>query len=231
MSSDFDEMLRQIQQFPANLLDDTAHLLAEMYSADALMGTENSVPITIDKITRTSMVQGAVLNQIMRQQGVTHSLEIGCAYGFSTVWMLDAIRDRQGGKHISVDPFERRDWGGVGLFQANRLVNNGEFEWIEDFSIHAIPSLIRTGSLFDFVYIDGNHRFDDVIVDFYLVDQILRPGSLVALDDLWMPSIQAALRFVMKNRAYEWIQQPIENMAVLQKRDNDDRPWNHFHAF
>jgi predicted O-methyltransferase YrrM len=88
---------------------------------------------------------------------------------------------------------------------------------VEDYSIHALSDLIRDQAEFDFIYIDGNHRFDDVIVDFYLSDQVLRPGGLMALDDLWMQSIRTAANFIVNNRAYRLVPQPVEKMIVLKK--------------
>jgi predicted O-methyltransferase YrrM len=98
-------------------------------------------------------------------------------------------------------------------------------------SIHALSDLIRRGEKFDFIYIDGNHRFDDVIVDFYLSDQLLRLGGLIVLDDKWMPSVQTAASFILHNREYEWLPQPVRNIAVFQKKRDDVRDWKHFHNF
>ena len=53
----------------------------------------------------------------------------------------------------------------------------------------------RTGSApakaFDFIFVDGAHRFDDVLVDFYLIRPSARKvGGLMVLDDIWMASIR-----------------------------------------
>jgi len=124
-----------------------------------------------DAVTRTSIAQGAQINQIIRQSKATKSLEIGFAYGFSTVWILDALRPRLNSFHIAIDPFELTQWGGVGLHQIKRLNAEPVFEWIAEQSIHALSRLIKSGKRFDFIFIDGNHRFDDILVDFYLSDQ------------------------------------------------------------
>jgi hypothetical protein len=97
------------------------------------------------------------------------------------------------------------------------------FEWIENFSIHALSNLIRKRAKFNFIFIDGNHRFDDVIVDFYLSDQILQPGGLVVFDDMWLNSVRTATNFILNNRSYEVVPQPFENMLVLRKTRYDNR--------
>jgi hypothetical protein len=44
-----------------------------------------------------------------------------------------------------------------------------------------------------------NHRFDDVIVDFYLSDQILRIGGIIAFLDMGMNSVRTAANFILNN--------------------------------
>jgi predicted O-methyltransferase YrrM len=171
------------------------------------------------------------MNRLMVENAVTRSLEVGFAYGFSSVWMMDALAGRADAHHTAIDPFQDTDWGGVGLAQVARLGAQAGFRHVPDFSIFALTALEREGAKFDFVYIDGNHRFDDVLVDFYLCDRLVVPGGLMALDDLWMPSIRSVLSFVMQNRSYELVAQPAINLAVIRKLREDDRNWRHFKRF
>jgi predicted O-methyltransferase YrrM len=202
-----------------------------MYSSDRLQGSESDKPIPLDGISAISLKQGAMINELMRTYSTERSLEIGFAYGFSTIWMLDALRSRNTSLHISIDPFEKSHYGGIGLYQVQRLASKTSFNWKNDLSIHALSDLIREAAKFDFVFIDGNHRFDDVIVDFYLSDQILKPGGLIVFDDMWMPSIQAAVSFVLNNRDYALVPQPVGNMTVIKKKRDDNRQWTHFNNF
>lgn len=224
-------ILDQIRSASARLHPTTLLVLADMYGPGKLRGTESDELLSIDEHTRVSIEQGAMLNTLMRDHSVERSLEIGLAYGFSTVWMLDALCSLKGSAHTAVDPFQKTHWGGIGLAQAARLEYAGRFEWIPDYSIHALSRLIHNKRQFDFIYIDGNHRFDDVIVDFYLADQIMRPGGLIVLDDMWMNSIRSATNFIINNRAYELLPQPVRNISVLRKIRDDDRSWEHFVSF
>ena len=201
-------------------------ILSEMYSARQLEGADGQVEI--DQVTRVDRMKGEEINRIVRENKVEKSLEIGLAYGFSAIWIMDALP--KCGSHTAIDPFQASTWSGVGATQANRL-RGRRFQLIEDYSIHALSDLIRAGERFDFVFIDGNHRFDDVLVDFYLSDQILKPGGVLALDDIWMPSIRTVASFVLTNRAYEPIRQRSGRMAVLRKHRDDDRDWRHFRPF
>ena len=228
----YPKLIDQIGSSSPDIHHTTVAVLDYMYHSDKLTGTESDQPMCIDKSTRISVRQGATINSLMRAHSVKRSLEIGLGYGFSTVWMLDALRSQKDSLHIAIDPFEQSSWHGIGLVQVKRLgLEERRFQWVEDYSIHALSDLIRNQAQFDFIYIDGNHRFDDVVVDFYLSDQVLRPGGLIALDDLWMQSIRTAANFIITNRAYKLVLQPVDNMMVLKKEHGDNRDWLHFKSF
>jgi predicted O-methyltransferase YrrM len=220
----------RIQSLAPSLDPRTLNVLVDMYDGSSLLGTESKTPIPIEKATRIGPEHGATLRQLMIDSSTSRSLEVGFAYGFSTLWMLDALRSKLNGMHIAIDPFEKSAWHGIGLKQVENIQFERKFEWLESASIHALSDLIRQGEKFDFIFIDGNHRFDDVIVDFYLCDQLARPGALIVLDDLWLPSIRAASNFIIKNRNYR-IHPQSTGAFTLQKVQDDDRDWRHFEAF
>ena len=209
----------------------TLNVLTDMYSLNYLYGTEQKEPIQIEKTTRISIEQGSMINHIMRSENVSRSLEIGFAYGFSSIWILDSLLNKSSSFHIAIDPFEKSAWHGVGLKQIEKFGEKVNFLWESKYSIHSLSNLISKKEKFDFVFIDGNHRFDDVIVDFYLSDQLIEPNGIIALDDMWMPSIQKVAKFILTNRSYQVIPQSVSNMIVLKKNQNDNRNWNHFNCF
>lgn len=211
----------------------TIDVLTDMYTSDRLEGTESDQPIPLNMESRVSIEQGAMLNELMRSHSTKLSAEIGFAYGFSTIWMMDALRSRNGSFHTSIDPFQKINYGGIGLRQVERLPFDTRFQWRKALSILALTDLIREEAKFDFIFIDGNHRFDDVIVDFYLSDQILKAGGLLAFDDTWMPSVYSAINFVLKNRDYDIVPLPltVHNMTVIKKKQDDNRHWTHFDNF
>lgn len=206
-------------------------ILKDMYSLDCLYGTEQNEPIQIEKTTRISIEQGSMINHVIRSENVKRSLEIGFANGFSSIWILDALLNKSDALHIAIDPFEKSHWQGVGLKQVEKLGEKVNFKWENKHSIHSLSYLISKKEKFDFIFVDGNHRFDDVIVDFYLSDQLIEPNGIIALDDMWMPSIQKAAEFILTNRTYKIIPQNVSNMIVLKKIQNDNRKWNHFNRF
>lgn len=213
------------QQCPA-LGEPALGVLARMYCATHLQGTEGVAEVGNTKIP---VLEGAVLHRLVQMIGAKRTLEIGFAYGFSTVWLLAALPP--GGRHVAIDPFELSHFAGVGLRQVEALALPEAFEWRQALSIHALSDAIRHGERYDLVFIDGNHRFDDVLVDFYLADQVLQVGGILALDDMWMPSVRTVVEFITTNRAYRPVQQPEGNLAVFQKYAEDQRDWRHHVPF
>jgi predicted O-methyltransferase YrrM len=243
-NSERSKVAAEIRRLAPNIGKDTEEVLADMYTAKQLSGTTSDQPISLVGTTKNcglgpavglvagiDIAQGAQINELVRQSGAIRSLEIGFAYGFSTTWILDALRSHTNSGHVAVDPFEITLWGGVGLAQVKRLNPTPNFEWISEHSIHALSNLIKSQLKYDFIYIDGNHRFDDVLVDFYLSDQLASPGGLMVFDDMWMPSVQTVINFILRNRQYEIVPQPIQNIMVLKKLSDDNRDWRHFESF
>ncbi len=187
-------------------------------------------PVVMDTVTRISPQQGGLLYELARRPEVLRTLEIGFAYGFSTVFLLEGLVGKEGASHCAIDPFERGMWNGIGL-RAVRALGFENFRWAEDSSIHELSRLVKAGERFDLVYIDGGHRFDDILVDFYLSDQVLNVGGFLIMDDMYLASTRLVDRFIATNRAYTKVTQPVANAAVYRKAADDQRNWDHFVPF
>ena len=185
----------------------------------------------LDAVTRISREQGEFLYRLTVETKAERTLEVGMAYGFSTLFFLAAHRALGAGCHTAVDPFENTLWHGIGLTKVEHSGCGPSFRWLEQTSIRALPALRDAGEVFDLVYIDGDHRFDAVIMDFHLADPLCRIGGHIVLDDLWMPSIRCAARFIQQNLPYQRVEQPIQNILVLRKTAEDQRRWDHFEPF
>ncbi len=145
-----------------------------------------------------SRVEGEHLSALIAAHpGIVTTLEIGCAYGISALYMCDALRDRPGARHTIIDPVQTGVWEGIGIAQLERA-GIDFFELIEEPSELALPELLRRAGpdSFDFVFIDGWHTFDQVIVDLYFANRLVRPGGFIALDDCDWPAVATALSYV-----------------------------------
>ena len=130
------------------------------------------------------------------------TLEVGLGLGGSA--MLFTASHRQAGRppmaqHTAIDPLQTNFWKNGALMALENAGLRGYLNFRADFSSIALPTLIREGAIFELIYIDGSHFFDDVFVDFYFTAQLLADGGIVAFDDSTNPHVRKVLRFIRAN--------------------------------
>jgi len=204
--------------------------LLSMYNGEPQLGADGQRH-GLDEITRISPEQGMWLYSLCRGAKPKATLEIGLAYGFSTVFFLAAIRENGIGHHTAVDPLQC-NWNGIGCHQSRSLDMSDSFRFIEEKSVAALVHLADRGESFEVIFIDGNHRFDDVVVDFTLSAELCPMGGCIVLDDMWMPSIRMAVAFIRSNRKdFEEIRTSLSNIAAFRRISQDAREWRHYVKF
>jgi predicted O-methyltransferase YrrM len=153
--------------------------------------------------------EGALLQRIIDDIRPERSLEIGCAYGVSSLYICEALASakasaRQAGapRHIVVDPFQSTQWRGIGL----KNIHDAGFASLVDFreepSEVVLPRLLHEGATLDFAFVDGWHTFDQVMVEFYFINRLLRVGGVIAFDDANRRSINRVVRHALTYPAY-----------------------------
>jgi predicted O-methyltransferase YrrM len=76
-------------------------------------------------------------------------------------------------------------------FERNVAPFAARVEKIKSRSAPALDALIAEGRRFDLAYIDGGHRYDDVMTDSVAVWTMLEPAGIVIWDDYeWAPEFQ-----------------------------------------
>jgi predicted O-methyltransferase YrrM len=202
-----------------------------MYSAESMAGTDGQ-QYPVDLRTGIPPSQGMLLYGLCCSLKASATLEIGFAYGFSAVFFLAAIAGNKGGHHTAIDPFQRNDWHGIGLVNVGAVDGGSSFRFIEERSDRAVTDLARQNSSFDLIFIDGNHRFDDALVDFYLYAPLCRIEGLIILDDMWMNSIQTVASFIRSNRPdFAEVATDHPRVCAFKRISEDRREWEHFRPF
>jgi predicted O-methyltransferase YrrM len=213
------------------MLDTTMYKLATMYENHPQKGSDGTLH-TMDTITRISIEQGHLLAALHAAVKPKVSIEIGLAYGFSTLFILDAAFQTGSGRHIAIDPFQETMWHGIGCQAVKDLNFDSKFEYIPEMSVVALTDLCKQGVKADYIYIDGAHTFDYALVDFFCSNRLLNVGGILIFDDMWMPPIQKVVSFIRTNLgSYQEMPTSVKNVACLKKLKEDDRPWNHFAPF
>src|ERR1700733_2878238 len=144
----------------------------------------------------------ALYKTILQTQTST-VLEVGMAFGVSSLGILTALRDiGQNGRLISIDPVQTPDWKGCGLASIARAGLKERHEMHEDYDYNVLPRLLASGLKIDFAYIDGWHTFDYTLLDWWFVDRMLTVGGIAAFNDCSWPAVEKAIEFVLTHRKY-----------------------------
>jgi Methyltransferase domain len=130
---------------------------------------------------------------------------VGCAFGISSLYICEALREVNAAKHVIIDPYQHYLWEDIGIANLRRAGHVDIIDFHEVFSYQHLARLTEERVTIDFAFIDGQHNFDYVLVDFFLIDKLLRPGGIVILDDLLHPPIRSVCRYVLSNLHYQCV--------------------------
>jgi predicted O-methyltransferase YrrM len=130
-------------------------------------------------------------------------VETGLANGISTLAILTALEEiGEQGRLISIDPFEARDYKNCGLVAVRRAGLAARHQHIDRPSHLALPQLLASNTRVDLAYIDGDHRVDFVLLDFWYLDRMLPVGGAIAFNDCQMDSVNKVIAFLQTYRRY-----------------------------
>ncbi len=226
---------RSTEEILKELDDPFKSALLSLYNGELQKGADGQLHET-DREVCISPEEGMWLYELCLSLKPAATLEIGMAYGYSTLYFLAAIAKNRLGCHTAIDPFQQSKWHGIGILNATaygpRLDAGNTFRFIEDRSDGVATDLVRSGDKYDLIFVDGFHRFDDVLVDFYLYAQVCNIGGCIIVDDMWMRSIQTAVDFIRRNRKdFREIPSKVRNCCIFEKIGDDKRVWHDFVEF
>jgi predicted O-methyltransferase YrrM len=117
-----------------------------------------------------------VLRELIRERKPANSLEVGLANGASAQTILASLTEFAVGtyQHSAIDPFQKDFWKSTGLSSVQTAGFQDHFKFIEDLSSQGLPRLLEAGDRFDLIYVDGNHDFDNVFVDYFYGERLLK---------------------------------------------------------
>jgi predicted O-methyltransferase YrrM len=184
--------------------------------------------------------EGRGLRGWIERERATNSIEIGLAYAFATLHIVDGLLTNACGartvRHTAIDPFQTSAFGGLGR---QHLADAGLADLVEvheEESQLALPRMVAEGRSFDFAFVDGNHRFDRVFLDLVYLGRLLRPGAVAFVDDVQLRAIARAIEFLTSNRGWRVEEQseaePEHQWAVLRTpTEHDERGYADFRDF
>jgi predicted O-methyltransferase YrrM len=178
-------------------------ILQDMYANGTAMDSEGkSVPIH----SHITEEEARFLEDFIRKDSnIVRTLEIGCGFGASALCICSAIAGRVGASHTMLDPFQTEGYRDVGMENLRRA----GFDFarlIAERSEFGLPPLAQAeAGSYDLIFIDGNHTFDQVLVDIFFANKLVRIGGYIVLDDNDFPGVRRAISYLSKYPAYRVI--------------------------
>ncbi|MFT4519067.1 MAG: putative O-methyltransferase YrrM [Halioglobus sp.] len=162
--------------------------------------------------------EGGVLQHWLCESSATRLLEIGCAYGISSLYICEAISDRDIECYHVIDAYQQQQWCDVGRRHLQLAGPTERISFHESLSEQCLPALLTEDLHFNFVYVDGWHTFDQVMLEFFYINRMLEVGGIVVFDDVHLPSIQKVLACINTYPGYEQVPAPPEVNQTLRSR-------------
>lgn len=168
----------------------------------------------------TDPLEGKILYNIIKDNNNNYkTLEIGFAYGFSSMYICQALKDiHSKNKHVIIDPFQKANYNNIGIYNMKQCPLNN-YVLHEDLSEIILPQLLKKEKKFDFIYIDGLHTFENTLIDFYFCDKLLNINGIIIIDDFSWSSIKKVIKFVKNNyKNYIILEGPTKTNIFLIKQ-------------
>lgn len=183
------------------------HPYCENILKNGVMETPGGSVIEIN--SQISLTEGLFLQQVVEEIKPQVSLEIGVAFGISSMFICEVLDHIGAKKHIAIDlgPIKKSgtdelDRFGLGLLNLERCGYDNLVEAYAMPSEIALPDLLRKDQRLQFAFIDGWHSFDHALVDFFYINKMLDVGGIVAFHDAVHPNIRKLVHHVSTYPAY-----------------------------
>lgn len=199
---------------------------------------------------KTKMIKqyGELLYNIIIKKQFTKSLEIGLKYGnaalFFCIAHLNSNKDKN--YHIAIDPNQMTKWHGIGVENIKKI-GYKNLKFIDQPSYLALPALLKkfvgnnqwSNSKFDpeyeridICFINGWHVFDNVLLDMFYCDLLLKVYGYIVLDDAELPALNDIAKYIDSNwNHYERVNTTFKRFTIYRKLKDDERSWNYHIKF
>ena len=170
--------------------------------------------------SNTSLEQGLFLQEMFDLVKPLQSLEVGFAYGISSMFILEKHKELNSkvGAHIVIEPDYY--WGGAAEYNIEKENLSQYIQIKRDFSDKVMAGLFLENVRVQFAYVDTTKQFDIIMHDFFMLDKILDIGGIIVFDDCggsW-PGVQRAVRFINTLPHYDKIGAHSKIMMTKKRR-------------
>jgi hypothetical protein len=120
---------------------------------------------------------------------------------------------------ISMEP-NAQLWERIFDEAERRSISTAVLRDIRERSEVALPPLAASGETIDVAFIDGDHGWPSVFVDFCYANIMLRKGGLLFLDDVHLYSVRQLVLLLLQEAEFEYAG-TTQKLAVFRKRTDE----------
>ena len=128
-------------------------------------------------------------------------VEVGVNRGGNAIQMFDKLSPQLKTMYL-VDPYNLEDGEEIKHDMLMRLGPKNRAKFIDATSVEAALLMESVGITFDYVYIDGDHSYDMVMLDLIMWYPLVKKGGILAGHDWSIATVRIAVEdfFKMDNR-------------------------------
>jgi predicted O-methyltransferase YrrM len=125
------------------------------------------------------------IGSLIKMNGYKNILEIGVFEGETSVKMIEALPI--GGKYTGIDinDYRKLDFNKAGK----------GWNFILGESIKVLANMPEHH--FDFIFVDGDHSWDNILPEFKEIERVIKPGGVIAYHDtIHIPDVKKLIEYV-----------------------------------
>ena len=174
-------------------------------------GRDSDLYKKVGAFFRPNYERGLLIYSLIHEYNVKSFLEIGFGRGYGTLCAAMAMHENGGGKIVTIDPnFDNA--------HIDRLKQAFPREWFD--LINFVPAysqsyLSENDESFDFVYIDGDHRYEAVKQDWELCKD--RYEKLLLFDD-YIPANEESPDDIQCSTLIDSIEDDSKELIIMDRR-------------
>lgn len=147
-----------------------------------------------------------------------HVLEIGSYQGSSACLFSDLILLNESSTLTCVDPFDINDEttdldnNTKNIFY-NNIKLSSNYHKINVKELYSFDFYLKNNKMYDFIYIDGSHKLEDITVDFENCLKIIKKNGIIWMDDYGGGNPPNSI----KNHIDKLIEKTKHNIEIIHK--------------
>jgi len=150
---------------------------------------------------------------MLRRDRPARVLEVGTSLGMTGLYVLAALERNRHGHFFTIEAMPAKAAYAARLFAA---FGGSRATAAQGLSQVVLPELVAREPLFEWVFVDIDHRYESTVAHLELLRDHVRPGGLLLFDDITLnDDMRRAWTEIRRDPAFEW--------TTLHWHDRPDR--------